>query len=178
MSITLLGIHHDRAAFVCSDEPVLETYVRDDRRALRDHEGATRVYVLAYDAQPSQIIGYFTLATSSFDFADLPKNIQRMYPPYPGAIILGRMAVDSRHRGKDFGTTLIHEAFRLSLETRQLVGFIAMIVDAKNDGLVTYYTNHNFQLFAGKLRLFIRAETMQALLDEAREKLHRSTESA
>ena len=50
-------------------------------------------------------LGYYTLAATSIALGDLPAGTARRLPRYPAvpATLMGRLAVDQRHRGQGLG---------------------------------------------------------------------------
>ena len=148
----LLNESHHRAAFMCSGEhgSVLEGYLRNDNRAMREHRrGVCAVHVLVQISHPLDICGFFTLSAATVEIEDFPKRMSRelpLYRPMP-AIKLGRMAMADDYRGADLGTLLIDEAFRICLRLRDSLGFVALLVDAKSDALVSYYVRRGFTRF-------------------------------
>jgi GNAT superfamily N-acetyltransferase len=165
-----LADHHDRAAFTCSgdDGVILQTYLRDDARGLREHrKHVTTLHVMMQQAEPRTICGFFTLSSASLKIEELPKNIARGLPKYRmmPALKLGRMAVDDRFRGHDLGTILIEEAFSIATRLKDSIGFIALLVDAKSDKLVDYYERRGFtKLPEAERKLFIMQPTMEQIL--------------
>lgn len=165
-----LGDHHRRADFTCSgpEGATLQEYIQNDARALREHrKSVTAVHVAVQEAAPTDICGFFTLATATLEPEEFPKNVHRglpRYRPMP-ALKLGRMAVDDRYRGHDLGTALIEEAFNICLRLRESIGFVALLVDAKVDDLVSYYEQRGFSRFPERPRgLYIMQPTMAQIL--------------
>lgn len=169
-----LGDHHNRAAFSCSGDEgqILQEYIRNDGRALREQRRSVAViHVAARKSNPNEICAYFTLSAATLEIEELPKKTIRqlpLYRPMP-ALKLGRMAVDDRFRGHDLGTLLIEEAFKISQRTGESVGFVALIVDAKTDELVSYYEKRGFSRFPEHLRrLYIMRPTMAQIVSGVR----------
>jgi GNAT superfamily N-acetyltransferase len=165
-----LEYYHNRAAFTCSGDEglILQEYLRNDGRALREHKrNVTTAWIMVRESEPHTICGFFTLSTATLEIEELPKNVRRglpLYRPMP-ALKLGRMAVDDRFRGQDFGTILTEEAFSICLRLRQSVGFVALLVDAKSDSLVEYYEQRGFSRFPDQPRsLYIMQPTMAQII--------------
>ena len=74
----------------------------------------------------------------------MPSTLVKKLPRYPvlPATLLGRLAVDVKQRGKAFGTLLLLDALRRCL--RSETASLAVIVDAKDDGAVSFYERHEF----------------------------------
>ena len=79
------------------------------------------------------VIGYYTLSNASIHAAELPATVAKRLPRYPvmPATLLGRLAVDERHRGAGWGTLLLLNALRRSL--RSEIANMAVFVDAKGE---------------------------------------------
>jgi GNAT superfamily N-acetyltransferase len=133
---------HGRDGF-CSGVPELDRYLlarasQDARRRV----AAPFVLVLP----PSQsVVGYYTLSNATVLAAELPTEVTKRLPRYPllPATLLGRLAVDERHRGAGLGTLLLLNALRRAL--RSEVASMAVLVDAKDEGAAAFYRRHDFQ---------------------------------
>lgn len=163
-----LGQHHDRASFLCSREPVLQSYLVDAARAVKDNNrNVSAVYVLLDTEHNHKIAGYFTLSNCRIVPDTLPGNVARKLNTYPdwGATKLGRMARDDSYHGSDIGTILVARAFYVALQVAELSGTVALVVDAKNDGLVSWYQDRGFiSLLDASRTLFITNANMRAYL--------------
>jgi GNAT superfamily N-acetyltransferase len=163
-----LGQHHDRASFLCAREPTLQTYLVDDARAVKDNNrNVSAVYVLLDTESNQKIAGYFTLSNCRVVPGTLPGNVARKRNAYPdwGATKLGRMARDESYHGSDVGTILVARAFQVALRVAELSGTVALIVDAKNDRLVSWYHDRGFMpLLDASRTLFIMNANMRAYL--------------
>jgi len=106
--IELLGAH-DREGFSCATES-LDTYFRSQvTQDVRRH--VTNCFV-AVDADTRIVAGFFTIAAASIPTPDLPGAVTKKLPRYPSlpAIRVGRLAVDSRFRGRGLGGALLADA--------------------------------------------------------------------
>ena len=92
------------------------------------------------------VIGFYTLASTGVELQSLPQSVFRKLPKYPlvPATLLGRLAVDVRHRGLGLGEFLLLDALRRSLEASQQVASFAVIVDAKNESARQFYLKFGF----------------------------------
>ncbi|MDQ2681026.1 MAG: hypothetical protein M3Y21_08405 [Candidatus Eremiobacteraeota bacterium] len=166
----LLGEHHDRAAFTCSGAEglILQEYLRSDARALREHgRHVTTVHVPIRKSQPLRICDFMTLSTATVEIEEFPKKLRRalpLYRPMP-ALRIGRMAVADEGRGSDVGTLLIDEVFRICVQLRDSVGFVALLADAKTDVLIAYYEGRGFSRLPERRRgLFITQAAMAEII--------------
>lgn len=100
--------------------------------------------------------GFYTLAATAVALAALPEALAKRLPRYPlvPAALMGRLAVDARHRGRGLGQFLLMDAFARTL--RSEVAAFAFVVDAKDDAAAAFYAAHAFRpLSADGRRLFI-----------------------
>jgi GNAT superfamily N-acetyltransferase len=134
------GPLHDRASFESGVEP-LDRYLRI--QAGQDvRKNMAAVFVLAL---PGGLIGgYYTLSATGVNLADLPPQTTRKLPRYPlvPATLLGRLAVDRRHRGKGYGRYLLADA--LFRSARSEIASFAVIVEAKDAAARGFYQRESF----------------------------------
>ena len=163
-----LGDHHRRAFFRCSREPVLESYLRDDARGLRENARSVAVVHVLLDIEADRAVaGFFTLSNTSVIPAALPKSIQRKLPKYDHwpATLLGRMARHDDYADHDLGTILLGLAFEQHLHVAERSASLAMIVDAKNPRLATWYAERGFIRFPDQTsKLFVMNQSMSDFL--------------
>jgi ribosomal protein S18 acetylase RimI-like enzyme len=151
--IEVLGDRHDRTSFSCGVE-ALDRYFR--LQAAQDVRRRLASCVVGVSADDGSIAGYYTLSAASVALVDLPPELARRLPRYPSipAALLGRLAVDERHRGRRVGETLLFDAFGRAL--RSEVAAFAFVVDAKNEAAREFYGRYRFRpLSAGGRRLFL-----------------------
>lgn len=163
ISIEPLASHHDRAAFSCGAE-VLDRYIR--QQASQDaRKNVAATFVLVEVGKPA-VLGFYTLSAASVQLNDFPEATAKKLPKYPQvpAILLGRLAVDQSQRGKGYGELLLMNALKRCLATKD-VGWVALIVDAKDDRAVAFYEHHHFIRFSPiSYRLFLPQATIDALV--------------
>jgi GNAT superfamily N-acetyltransferase len=99
--------------------------------------------------------GYYTLSATSVKLAELPLEITRRLPRYPliPATLLGRLAVDRRHRGKGYGRFLLADALHRAV--RSEMASFAVVVDAKDEAARQFYERESFLPFPDQpMKLF------------------------
>lgn len=152
MRIEPLHDNHNRTAFESGVEP-LDQYFRT--QAGQDVRKRVASCFVLTDATPVPL-GYYTLAATSISLTDLPASLSkklRRYPAIP-ATLMGRLAVDARHRGQRFGELLLLDAFSRTLRTE--IATYAFVVDAKDETAAGFYRAYNFQpLTTEGRRMFI-----------------------
>jgi len=131
---------HDLAAFD-SGEPALDTWLRE--RALHnERRGGSRTYVVCAEAR---VVGFFSLATGSVEQAKAPGRIRRNMPEPIPVMILGRLAVDNKFKGRGIGRGLLREAILKTLQAAEIVGVRAILVDAISEDAKHFYLLHGFR---------------------------------
>jgi len=84
------------------------------------------------------------------------------YPLVP-AILLDRLAVDQSRRGKGYGELLLMDALKRCLGAKD-IGWMALIVDAKDEEAVAFYERYHFIRFSPTSnRLFLPRVTIASL---------------
>ncbi len=149
-----LGTTHDRGGFTCT-APSLERYLRQQARQEQDKRVAA-VFVLTDSATHTLVVGYYTLSAASVAYTDLPPGITRRLPryPYQPAILIGRLAVDTRFAGRGYGRRLLLDALTRSYRTE--IGAVAVIVDALDTAAQQFYERFGFTLLPDRgNRLFL-----------------------
>jgi len=153
LRVELLSDRHDRKPFSSGVEP-LDRYLQ--QQAGQDAKRrVANCFVLVMGDDPTPI-GYYTLAAAGIALADLPEALTKRLPRYPfvPATLMGRLAVDARHRGRGHGEFLLFDAFSRAL--RSEIATYAFVVDAKDDKAAEFYGRYRFlPVVAGGRRLFV-----------------------
>lgn len=153
MRIDPLDDRHDREAFKSGAEP-LDRYFRTQvGQDVRKRVASCFVLTEAPDGPP---IGFYTLAAMSLALCDLPATLTKRLPRYPNvpATLMGRLAVDGRHRQRGLGQLLLIDAFSRTL--RSEIPTFAFAVDAKDDTAAAFYATHGFMpLTEDGYRMFV-----------------------
>ncbi len=115
-----------------------------------------------------QIAGFYTLSALSVGLGELPAEVSRRLPRYPEvpATLIGRLAVDSRHRGRGYGELLLMDALRRILDSTVDVASVAAVVDAKDEGAAAFYRRYGFTTFPKRPgRLFLPVATIRRMFE-------------
>ncbi len=163
LSIERLASHHDRTRFFCGIE-ALDRYLR--QQSSQDARKFAAVTFVLLDKDRTEVLGYYTLSAISVLLTDLPTTFVKKLPRYPlvPAILIGRLAVDKEQRGKHYGKLLLIDALQRCLKMDQ-IGWVAVVVDAKDETAVAFYERYRFIRFSEtSLRLFLPRETIQSCL--------------
>ena len=162
--VEALSERHERSGFCCGIE-ALDRYLR--QQAGQDlRRRVTAPFVLVQSCEPEAIIGFYTLASTAIDAEKLPQELGRNLPRYPliPAALLGRLAIDERHRGQGLGEFLLMDALKRCLETSRQVASFAVVVDAKDEAATAFYRRYGFLAFVNEARkLFLPMRTVAQL---------------
>jgi GNAT superfamily N-acetyltransferase len=106
--------------------------------------GASRVNVIADDAS-GQVVGYVTLSAAQIERAFLPKSLQRNQPDPLPVLLLGQLAVDTRHQHQGHAKTLLRFALETSLHAAEIIGCVGVITHPVDDVVRGFYARWGFQ---------------------------------
>ena len=151
MIIEPVSRRHDRKLFDCGDDEV-NRFLRE--QALQDHEkDMSRTMVLIDEADQTRIIGYHTLAMRQVLQEEIPNDKPKIKRSIP-VVLLGQLGVDKAHQGHGLGDLLLMDAQARVDEISRRTGIRAMMLDARNERLATWYEQHDLVRFPGQLRMF------------------------
>jgi GNAT superfamily N-acetyltransferase len=134
---------HNREGFQ-SGRPEQDEYLH---RLASQHgaRGISRSYVLVDLDNPRAIIGYYTLSACQLVHAQLTTKDQRRLPRYPiPGIRIGQLAVDQRFQRCGHGALLLGSAIRQALKVQEEIGLAVVVVDARDEGLLSFYREYGF----------------------------------
>ena len=146
---------HDRKSFDCGNED-LNRHLREQARQDAEMRVAAP-FVLTRPGSPA-VLGFYTLSASVIPVEELPPDLMRRMPRYGQlpVTLLGRLAVDRSVSGQGVGEFLLVDALRRSIEAAQQIAAMAVIVDAKDGRVESFYRRFDFQPFQkSPLRLFL-----------------------
>jgi GNAT superfamily N-acetyltransferase len=129
---------HRRTQFDCG-EAALNDYLA--RFAMQAHQrGGAKTFVTCPKAEPTHILGYYTLAPASAAFARVPASVTKGLARHEVPMFrLARLAVDRSMQGQGLGQTLLLAAGRRCLAVAQEIGGVALIIDAKSERAAKWY---------------------------------------
>src|SRR6266852_8233201 len=101
-----LDATHDFSAFDCG-VPTLNSYLK--KFALQNQRSqSARTYVAT---RGECVVGYYTLAAASARREETPARVAKGLAAHPvPVLLLARLAVDNREKGKGLGKGLLHDA--------------------------------------------------------------------
>ena len=157
---------HDRAAFDCGDGD-LNTFLQRYARPSHDRGGAKTF--LAVDDNSGKVLGFYSLSPASIAYEGAPEDIRRGLARHEVPVFrLGRLAVDRSMQGQGLGGQLLLAAGRRCLRVAVEVGGVALLIDAKNADVATWYERYGaVPLVDEPLSLVLPFATISKLLAAA-----------
>jgi GNAT superfamily N-acetyltransferase len=163
ITIEPLTSEHEISFFSCGYEQLDRYLKRQASQDIRKNVAATFVMT---ERGSRKIIGFYTLAAASVRVDRFPERFAKKLPKYPlvPAILLGRLGVDLAQKGKGYGEVLLMDALNRCLKIKD-IGWMAIVVDAKDDNSATFYEHYHFIRFsAASRRLFLPRPTIATIL--------------
>ena len=114
-------------------------------------------------AADKHVFGFYTLASGSVAFHNLPDPAARKLPKHPvPVILLARLAVDQSVHGQRLGETLLLDALRRCLSLADQIGIHAIEVDAIDPEAKAFYEHYGFvSLTDSDLHLYLAVATLR-----------------
>jgi len=160
--IVQLAKNHRKDTFDCGSSD-LDTYIRTlaSQHAKRN---VSRTYV-AVRAGERVVRGFYTIATGSVAFQNVPEELKKKLPRYPiPTVHLARLAVDQTDRGTGLGKFLMMDALKRAAGLSRQVGIQAVDVVAKDDSARSFYLKYGFvELTDDTRHLYISMKSVQKL---------------
>ena len=134
--------NHDIEGFTCGVD-ALDQWLK---RVARQHisKGVSRTFVAIDPANPTQILGYYSLTAAEIDTDKLPRDVAKKLPRRVPLVLLGRLATSVSVRGQGIGKLLLVDALKRIVEVSHNVGITLILVDAKDDQAAIFYRNFGF----------------------------------
>ncbi|MBU2849337.1 GNAT family N-acetyltransferase [Acidithiobacillus ferriphilus] len=136
---------HDKSRFDCGN-PVLNEwlmkYAGQSQKA-----GIARTFVaLSGKVGDHSVQGFHSLSAGGIDKSHLPAHAGKRFPKFPIPIIrLARLAVAKESQGHGLGELILMDALHRSLQVSRQVGFVAVLVDAKDEAARNFYLHYEFE---------------------------------
>ena len=127
---------------------------------LNESKGGARTYVVC--AQ-DRVIAFYSLAASSVERRRVSSRVGRSMPEPIPVILLGQLAIDSDYQGRGLGSDLLFDAGRRSLAAADVIGARAIVVQALDERVATFYQHHGFTRFSDRepLMLILRISELR-----------------
>jgi GNAT superfamily N-acetyltransferase len=162
--VEVLNGTHDRTAFSSGFAP-LDNYFQ--HQVTQDIRRRVAACFVALNVQ-HRVAAFYTLASASILLSDLPPATGKKLPRYPSvpAVRMGRLAVDAGFKGQGLGGALLADA--LDRAARAEIAAFALVVDAKDETAMQFYSHHGFiALPDSPLTLFLPLATARLALSQA-----------
>ena len=158
-----LSANHNRIDFSCGKE-LLDIYFhkqvnQDIKRKL------SACFVIA---DQNQIKGYYTLSNSSIPLEFIPEALQKKLPnSYHSipTILLGRLAIDQKFKGKGIGKLLLIDALKRCHDTSKSIASFAVIVDPIDIEAEAFYEKFGFIRLPVSGKMFLPMKTINQLFE-------------
>ena len=108
-------------------------------------KGIGKTFVLRGDGP--RVLGFYTLSMADVASETVATVWAERLPRYPLPVaLIGRLAVHEKAQRRGIGTVLVADALRRILEAADHLGCIGVIVDAKDEPAVAFYSRFGFVL--------------------------------
>lgn len=128
----------------------------------------TRTYLLIED-DTEAVVGYFAVAPHLVERDALPSSVRRGAPSRIPAILLAKLALDTRLQGQGLGSELLMHALVTIIEAARAARAARgrlVVVDAIDGDAAGFYRAHDFQPSpADPKRLMLKISTAARALD-------------
>lgn len=161
-----IGRQHDRSAFDCGD-PALNLFLQ--RHARQSHERGGAKTFLAIEEVSGRVLGFYSLSPASIEYARTPQTLRGGLARHEVPVFrLGRLAVHRSMQGQGLGGRLLMAAGRRCLRVAAEVGGVALLIDAKNAKVASWYASFGaVPLVDESLALVLPLRTIAAALAAA-----------
>lgn len=154
-----LHASHSRVNFRCGVAE-LDEYLRDQA----DQDARRKVAAPFVLIDPAGVVaGYYTLSAYAVYLRELHEDVAKRLPRYPllPATLLGRLAVDQEHKGRNLGRILLMDALHRSWKNTSEVASRGVVVEACDEATRSFYIHHEFrELGEHPNQLFIAMATL------------------
>ena len=153
-----LGPHHSLEGFDCGKPALNDWLLRHARQA--HSSGSAKTFVVAED---DRVAGYFGLTVGQVDTLEAPERLRKGMGRYPvPVVILARLAVDRRDRGRGLGVGMLKDAIRRTLLIGEQAGIRALLTHPIDDEAARFYRRFGFESSP------LREQQLLLLLKDAR----------
>jgi GNAT superfamily N-acetyltransferase len=160
--VELLSGRHDLAAFNCGKPSLTEWLKRFAR--MNQASGDTRTYVVH---RAFTVVGYYSLAPGSVVKQYATTRAAKAAPEPIPIILLARLAVDTRERGRGLGSALLKDALLRAYAGAEIIGGRAVLVHAIDADAAAFYRKYGFETCPGlDLQLMLLMKDVRASLGQ------------
>ena len=151
---------HDLSGFICGAAEIDEWLQTQAWKA--QHAG--NAYVFACEHQGA-VLGFYALATGGIEHAGSPRFVRKNAPDPAPILLLGRLGVDKRVKGRGIGWALLQDVLLRSAEISDQVGFRALVIHCRDETARDFYMHQTPSFVASAtdpLYLFIALKSLRA----------------
>lgn len=126
-----------------SGEESLDRYLAD--RALTNHLADLGRCYVCIDSDTEKVLGYYTLSAVAVEHAYLPGKVRRNAPNPVPAVLMGRLAIDTKAQGSGLGRFLVRDAILSTLAAADRIGVRILLVHALHEQAAAFYEKLGFK---------------------------------
>lgn len=117
----------------------------------------------------TRILGYYTISPGAIEFSHAPTALSRKLGRYEVPVFrLGRLAIDLSMQGQGLGGDLLLAAAERALAVSEVVGGLALAIDAKDEKAARWYSGFGaLPLLDDPLRLVLPLSIVRKEIDRA-----------
>ena len=141
MGPRLLSSEHVLTGFDCG-RPALDDWLV--RHSLSNQSGGTSRTWVVIEVETQRVVGFYASSAAAVLRSSAPKKFGRNQPEELPAILLGRIGVDAKHKGKGLGTALLRHFMFKAIEVAGSVGVRLVLVHAKDEEAKSFYRHYGF----------------------------------
>ena len=165
---------HHRLAFTCGNEP-LDRFIHEHAHQAVA-KNLSKTYVAVDEGDETVILGYYTVTTCRIEAGEMPDTILRKLklPRHDlPASLVARLAVSESVKGQGVGSLMLMDAMARCARVAEEIGGIAIVVDAYEERVTTFYERVGFTRFEpGSLKMFIPMATVREMIGISEERRH------
>jgi len=136
-----LSRQHDLTQFDCGNATLnswLVKYAWTNQQA-----DSAKTYVALVE---NRAVGYYSLTTGSVHKHESPARVAKGLANHPvGVVLLARLAVDNRQKGKGLGKALLFDALSRIENAADIVAVRAVVVHAIDEAARNFYLHFEFE---------------------------------
>lgn len=112
-------------------------------RALSNQLRGFAVVIVVHDT--GRVVGFYALAPTAVEPRSMPRAVRTGQPPNPiPCLLLGQLAVDVSYKGKALGKALVSDALRRVVQSADLSGGRALVVNAVDEDATSFWMAQGF----------------------------------
>ncbi len=137
----LLSREHVLTGFDCG-KPALNDWLV--RHSLSNQSGGSSRTWVVIEVETQRVVGFYASSTASVLRSSAPRKFGRSQPEELPAILLGRIGVDAKHKGKGLGAALLRHFMFKAIEVAGGIGVRLALVHAKDEEARSFYRHCGF----------------------------------